>query len=346
MGKNDPERKAGWVCDPKALSDHDQLPAVDQSDRWSERPTIKQKRSDKNDAGAEQLGRKGNNLPARNHLVRNRRQESKTENRVARPNFSLAHLSGPGGEAEEIDRLMSRSPLEPFFPQSQGRYQSFKNVFILPGRRATFGGGPTENDEIRMAKLEGMTNGQMTKDREAVFWAFRPGLARRRSPERPKTGAAFDIRHWGFVISWRVILMVVAQTGIAALAHAQSPNMIGSWKVDITFMNGESRSLRFDAQGTGKGSFLLLDPRLKVWGPGKPSEAKWTQGEGNSVTFSGPVEFLIGNVGRDAGTLVVQGKICNRWLDQWRGRILLPRWRSTLEARHVQSDPCPERINP
>ena len=159
-----------------------------------------------------------------------------------------------------------------------------------------------------MAKLEGMMNGQMTKDRQAGSWAFRLCRARRRSPERPKTGAGFGIRHSCFVISWRVILIVVAQTCIAALAHAQSPNMIGSWKVDITFMNGESRSLRFDAQGAGKGSFLLLDPRLKVWGPGKPSEAKWTQGEGNSVTFSGPVEFLIGNVGRDAGTLLFKGK--------------------------------------
>ena len=105
-----------------------------------------------------------------------------------------------------------------------------------------------------------------------------------------------------------LISIVVAQTCIAALSHAQSPNMIGSWKVDITFTNGESRSLRFDAQGAGKGTFLLLDPRLNVWGPAKPSEAKWTQGEGNSVTFSGPVEFMLGNVGRDAGTLVFKGK--------------------------------------
>src|SRR6266700_8105574 len=105
-----------------------------------------------------------------------------------------------------------------------------------------------------------------------------------------------------------LIPMVVAQTCIAALSHAQSPNMTGTWKVDITFTNGESRSLRFDAQGAGKGSFLVLDPRLKVWGPAKPSEAKWTQGDGNTVTFSGPVEFLIGNVGRDAGTLVFKGK--------------------------------------
>src|SRR5438445_10780001 len=105
-----------------------------------------------------------------------------------------------------------------------------------------------------------------------------------------------------------LIPMVAAQTCIAALSHAQSPNMIGSWKVDITFTNGESRSLRFDAQGEGKGTFLLLDAKLNVWGPAKPSEAKWTQDDGNSVTFSGPVEFMIGNVGRDAGTLVFKGK--------------------------------------
>ena len=45
-----------------------------------------------------------------------------------------------------------------------------------------------------------------------------------------------------------------------------------------------------------------------MWGPAKPSEAKWSRGEGNSVTFSGPVEFMIGNVGRDPGTLVFKGK--------------------------------------
>ena len=105
-----------------------------------------------------------------------------------------------------------------------------------------------------------------------------------------------------------LILMVFAQTCGAALSQAQSPNMIGTWKVEIAFTNGDSRSLRFDAQGAGKGSFLLLDPKLNVWGPARPSEAKWTQGDGNSVTFSGPVEFLLGNVGRDAGTLVFKGK--------------------------------------
>ena len=105
-----------------------------------------------------------------------------------------------------------------------------------------------------------------------------------------------------------LILMVFAQTCGAALSQAQSPNMIGTWKVDITFANGDHRPLRFDAQGEGKGTFLLLDPKLNVWGPAKPSEAKWSQEQGNSVTFSGPVEFMLGNVGREAGTLVFKGK--------------------------------------
>jgi hypothetical protein len=109
------------------------------------------------------------------------------------------------------------------------------------------------------------------------------------------------------VIFCGLILMLAVQI-CASLAQAQSMNMIGRWNVEIMFGSTDHRSLRFEAQDAGKGSFLLLDPRLKVWGPAKPSEAKWNQGEGNSVTFSGPVEFMLGNVGRDAGTLVFQGK--------------------------------------
>src|SRR5947207_9968500 len=104
------------------------------------------------------------------------------------------------------------------------------------------------------------------------------------------------------------VLILIAQTCCAALLEAQSPNLIGRWNVEITFANGDHRSLRFDAQGAGKGSLLLLLPRPSMVEPAKPSEVKWTQGEGNSVTFSGAVEFPIGNVGRDPGTLVFKGK--------------------------------------
>ena len=108
-----------------------------------------------------------------------------------------------------------------------------------------------------------------------------------------------------------LIVIVFAQIFGAGSFRAQSPNVIGNWKVEITFGNGESRSFRFEAGESGKGSFLLLDPRLKFWGPARPSEAKWTQGQGDSVMLSGRVEFPLGNVGRDAGTLVLKGKFGN-----------------------------------
>jgi hypothetical protein len=102
--------------------------------------------------------------------------------------------------------------------------------------------------------------------------------------------------------------MLVAQTCLAAMAQGQSPTMTGRWNVEITFADGNKRSLRFDAQGEGKGSFELLDPRAKAWGAPTHFEAKWTLEKENSVTFSGPVEFMLGNVGRDPGTLIFKGK--------------------------------------
>jgi hypothetical protein len=106
-----------------------------------------------------------------------------------------------------------------------------------------------------------------------------------------------------------LILILIVQTCCAALTQAQSPNLIGRWNVEITFANADRRSLRFEAQDSGKGSFLLLDPRSSLVEPAAPSEAKWTQGNENAVTFSGSVEFPIGNVGRDSGTLVFKGKL-------------------------------------
>jgi hypothetical protein len=92
------------------------------------------------------------------------------------------------------------------------------------------------------------------------------------------------------------------------LVEADSPNVTGSWKIDITFANDHHRFLRFDARNDGKGTLTVTDPQSKVWSGAKSSEAKWAPGETNTVTFSGPVEFQIGNVGRDAGILTLKGK--------------------------------------
>lgn len=95
------------------------------------------------------------------------------------------------------------------------------------------------------------------------------------------------------------------------VANAESPNMTGSWKIDITFANDQHRFVRLEAQSDGKGTLAVTDPQSKVWAGTKTSEAKWTRNEENSFTFSGPVEFLIGNVGRDAGILTCKGKFEN-----------------------------------
>ena len=88
---------------------------------------------------------------------------------------------------------------------------------------------------------------------------------------------------------------------LAMTVNTESPNVTGNWKIEITFDNGPQRFLRFDAHDDGKGILTVIDPKSKAWVGVKSSEAKWTREEGNSVMFSGPVEFLIGNVRRDGG---------------------------------------------
>ena len=106
-----------------------------------------------------------------------------------------------------------------------------------------------------------------------------------------------------------LITFLISQS--IAVSEAQTPNIIGTWNLEITFGNDEHRSVRFEARADGKGSLVVADPRSKVWDGSKASEAQWSRAEENSVTFSGAVEFLIGNVGRDAGTLTCKGKFEN-----------------------------------
>ena len=151
-----------------------------------------------------------------------------------------------------------------------------------------------------MKKLEAMIN---DRDIAASSYGFCAPL-----DVRPSSFACRAVVARRRVISRCVILMLILQTCCVALTYAQSPNVIGKWNVEITFANANQRSLRFDAQDGGKGSLLLLSPGPPQVDSAKSSEAKWSQGDQKSVTFSGPMEFPLGNVGRDAGTLVFKGK--------------------------------------
>jgi hypothetical protein len=57
------------------------------------------------------------------------------------------------------------------------------------------------------------------------------------------------------------------------MAEADSPKVVGSWKIEITFANDQHRFLRFDAQSDGKSSLTVTDPQSKAWKRIKASEA-------------------------------------------------------------------------
>jgi hypothetical protein len=103
------------------------------------------------------------------------------------------------------------------------------------------------------------------------------------------------------------ILFLAAHTCFGSLARPQSSDLVGQWKVDITFENQSPRSLRFVAEESGIGSLELEGSRSNWDEPPKPAQAKWKVGAAKRVTFSGPIEFPIGNVGRESGILVFKG---------------------------------------
>lgn len=91
------------------------------------------------------------------------------------------------------------------------------------------------------------------------------------------------------------------------LLSDQTHHLSGRWKVEFKFSGNEEHSLRFVATSEGKGSFLLLDAGSNLNPPAEPMQAQWEQTVPRKVTFSGGTQFAIGNVGRDAGTLVFKG---------------------------------------
>jgi len=102
------------------------------------------------------------------------------------------------------------------------------------------------------------------------------------------------------------LLLFASHVCLGNVARTQSSDLVGQWKVDITLDDQTTRSLHLVAEKSGIGS-LLLEARSNWDEPGKPTQAKWTVGRGKRVTFSGPVEFPIGNVGRETGVLVFRG---------------------------------------
>jgi hypothetical protein len=108
-------------------------------------------------------------------------------------------------------------------------------------------------------------------------------------------------------IGLMLILLFAAYNCSPDLARPQGSDLVGRWKIDITFENESKRSLNFDADDTGRGSLSMEEARDNWSEPSKPSQVKWMMGADKRVMFSAPVDFPIGNVGRETGILVFKG---------------------------------------
>jgi len=95
---------------------------------------------------------------------------------------------------------------------------------------------------------------------------------------------------------------IAVNTFCCAMAEAESPNMTGNWNIEVTFGDGARHSLRFEAQTGGNGTLLLTDPPSQGLGSRKVFRGKMVHKAKEMPShFSGPMEFLLGNVGREAG---------------------------------------------
>jgi len=108
-------------------------------------------------------------------------------------------------------------------------------------------------------------------------------------------------------IALTLIFLFALHNCSAESTRTESSELVGQWKVEVTFENQDPRSFGFEAEESGKGSLVLEDARSNWAEPAKPTKAKWAQGEAKSVTIWGSVEFPIGNVGREPGILVFIG---------------------------------------
>ena len=108
-------------------------------------------------------------------------------------------------------------------------------------------------------------------------------------------------------IALMLTLLFAAHNCSVDAPRPQSSDLKGQWKIDITFEDQSKRSLSFDAENSGKGSLLVEGARSNWDEPAKPSQAKLTVGNDKRVTILAPVEFPIGNVGRETGVLSLKG---------------------------------------
>ncbi|MGH9930555.1 MAG: hypothetical protein ACREA9_15190 [Pyrinomonadaceae bacterium] len=114
-----------------------------------------------------------------------------------------------------------------------------------------------------------------------------------------------------------VLLLSSANILLAGLTacekpRAQDPNMTGRWIIELHFDNEETlHKIQFDAEPSGTGKFLLLDQTSSL-NAIVPAQAGWSAAAKDAATeirIWGPIEFPIGNVGRETGKVTLIGTL-------------------------------------
>src|SRR5258706_168868 len=113
-----------------------------------------------------------------------------------------------------------------------------------------------------------------------------------------------------------MLVLFLAVPGIAfqavlpatATSVAETRSLTGRWRVKFMFSGGVQKSLVFDSQAGGAGSFLFLDAASDNKPNASPLPAVWSQLTNDRVSFSGDAELPIGTCCREIGTLIFKGK--------------------------------------
>ncbi len=102
------------------------------------------------------------------------------------------------------------------------------------------------------------------------------------------------------------LLLLFATHTCTTGVRGSSSDVVGSWKIKVTFKDGTERTLILTAEPAGKAFLTVGEPRSNMVEPAKPAAGQWERTE-KGVTFCGPVDFPVGNFGREQGTLVFKG---------------------------------------
>ncbi len=110
------------------------------------------------------------------------------------------------------------------------------------------------------------------------------------------------------LLSIVLIYAVIAPAPCSPVCPVPAVTIAGRWKVEFALSDSRSHTIQFDADDSGKGTLLLLDVTSNLVPPAEPTNAVWSQDD-SQISFSGNIEFPIGNVGRDAGMLKFRGTL-------------------------------------